>query len=80
MVHFLPALNNKLTLNNFFSSGLILTSLLFTTSQPASAIELIDAVIPAKLKNSYKMRQLQPLSCIKTSTAFIEEVKLISAI
>jgi len=78
MVHFLPALNNKLTLKNLFSSGLILSSLLFTTAQPVSAIELIDAVIPAKLKNSYKMRQLQPLSCINTTTAFIEEVKLIS--
>jgi len=79
MVHFLPVINNKLTLKDLFSSSLILSSLLFTTVQPASAIEMIDAVFPAKLKNSYKMRQLQPLSCIKTTTAFIKEVKLISA-
>ena len=79
MVLFSKILSNKLTPNSVFLSSLFLSSLLLTTSQPVSAIELIDAVIPAKLKNSYKMRQLQPLSCIKTTTTFIEEVKLISA-
>ena len=62
---------------NFFSCA-FLSILLFFISLPAAAIELTDAFIPAKLKESYEMRQRAPLTCIKSVTAFIARVESIS--
>ena len=78
MAFFLPTITNQITPTSFLVKSLLLGSLLVSLHQPASAIELIDAVIPAKLKNSYKERQLKPLTCISTTNEFIDEVELIS--
>lgn len=58
---------------NFFTR-LLLSSLLLTFNQSLWAIELSNALIPAKLKESYAMRQIEPLTCIKNVTAFIKTV------
>jgi len=78
MAHFLSSIKQKTTSYFLKYSGMMLWALAFLWYQPAAATELIDAVIPAKLKESYKARQLKPLTCIKTTNKFIDEVKLVS--
>ena len=55
-------------------SYIFLNCFLLLVSQQARAIEFIDAVIPAKLKDSYDKRQIEPLSCIETTTKFIATI------
>ena len=58
---------------NFFSRAL-LSGLLLSISHSASAIGLVDTMIPASIKKSYETRQLEPLTCIKSVSKFIDKV------
>jgi len=57
-----------------FLSRALLSCLLLSLSHSASAIGLVDTLIPASIKTSYKTRQLEPLTCIKSVTEFIDKV------
>ncbi|TEW55537.1 GGDEF domain-containing protein [Psychromonas sp. RZ22] len=59
---------------NFFFR-VFLASLLLSFTQSVWAIELINAALPSQLQESYKMRQLEPLSCIKTVTKFLIHIE-----
>ena len=58
---------------SFFSRAL-LSCLLLSISHSVWAIGLADSLIPASIKASYKTRQLEPLTCIKSVTQFIDKV------
>ena len=59
---------------SFFSRTLI-SCLLLSFNQSIWAIELSGLIIPASIKESYKMRQLEPLNCIKSVTQFMNKVE-----
>ena len=58
---------------NFFPRAFI-GCLLVSVSHSIMAIELGDALIPASIKESYKTRELEPVSCINNVTAFMDKV------
>lgn len=62
-----------------FFLRVVLVNTLFFISQSIYAIELVDALIPAKLKESYAMRQLEPLTCIENVTLFMAKVKKVTS-
>lgn len=51
-----------------------LTCIFLIIAPTTWAIELADGLIPASIKDSYKTRQLEPLSCIKNVTVFMDKV------
>jgi hypothetical protein len=58
---------------SFFSRAW-LSCILLIIAPTTWAIELADGLIPASIKDSYKTRQLEPLSCIKNVTVFMDKV------
>lgn len=57
-----------------FFSRVSLSFLLLLIVPTTWAIELADALIPGSIKESYKTRQLEPLTCIKSVTQFMDKV------
>ena len=64
---------------SFLSRTLLISSLLIA-HQHAVAIELPNNLIPASIMDSYKNRQLKPVSCIQSVTRFIDKVASLPSI
>lgn len=58
-----------------FLSRILLSSLLLSFIAPLWAFELVDANIPVTLRESYAMRQLEPLTCINTVNQYMAKKK-----